>query len=133
MIRGRVPTSRTQGVSLWVHGRGNDYTMECWLKDYKGDVHILKMGSINFVGWRPVRVTVPANIPQEIQSYPQTRVTKIVRFVIRANPNAGTEDIYLFFDQLKVLTDVFEVNFDGQNLHKAFEGGSGKKSDSTTK
>lgn len=124
---------RTRGVSLWVHGRGNDYTMECWLKDYKGDVHILKMGSINFVGWRPVRVAVPANIPQEIQSYPQTRVTKIVRFVIRANPNAGTEDIYLFFDQLKVLTDVFEVNFDGQNLHKAFEGGSGKKSDSTTK
>jgi hypothetical protein len=124
---------RTKGVSMWVHGRGNDYTMECWLKDYKGDVHILKMGSVNFVGWRPMRVAVPVNIPQEIQSYPQTRVTKIVRFVIRANPNAGTEDIYLFFDQLKVLTDVFEVNFDGQNLHKAFEGGSGKKADSSTK
>ncbi len=124
---------RAKGVSIWFHGRGNDYTLECWLKDYRGDVHILKMGSLNFVGWRPLRVAIPANIPQEIQSYPQTRVTKIVRLVIRANPNAGVEDVYMFFDQLKVLTDVFEVNFDGQNLHKAFEGGSTKTPETTTK
>ncbi len=125
---------RAKGVSVWFHGRGNDYTLECWLKDHRGDVHILKMGSLNFVGWRPMKVSIPANIPQETQSYPQTRVTKIVRFVVRSTPEAGMEDVYMFFDQLKVLTDVFEVNFDGQNMHKAFEGGSTKKeSGETTK
>jgi hypothetical protein len=124
---------RAKGISMWFHGRGNDYTLECWLKDYRGDVHILKMGSLNFVGWRPMKVTIPVNVPQEIQSYPQTRVTKIVRFVIRSTPDAGIEDVYMFFDQLKVLTDVFEVNFDGQNLHKVFEGGSTKAPETTTK
>jgi hypothetical protein len=91
------------------------------------------MGSLNFVGWRPMKVAIPVNVPQEIQSYPQTRVTKIVRFVIRSTPDAGIEDVYMFFDQLKVLTDVFEVNFDGQNLHKVFEGGATKSPETTTK
>lgn len=118
---------RAKAVSVWFHGRGNDYTLECWVKDWKGDVHILKMGSCNFVGWRPMRALVPINIPQEVESYPQTKVLKIVRFVVRSQPDAGLEDVYMFFDQIKVLTDVFEVNFDGQNLHKVFEGGETKE------
>lgn len=117
---------RAKGISVWFHGRGNDYMLECWVKDYKGDVHILKMGSLNFVGWRPLKAWIPSNVPQEIQSYPQTRVLKIVRFVIRATPYAGTDDVYMFFDQVKALTDTFEVNFDGQDLHRAFEGGATK-------
>jgi hypothetical protein len=124
---------RTKGVSVWFHGRGNDYTLEAWIKDFRGDVHILKMGSLNFVGWRPLTAFIPENVPQETQSYPQTRVTKLVRLVIRATPYAGTENVYMFFDQLKVLTDVFEVNFDGQNLHKAFQGGSKGSADTTKK
>jgi hypothetical protein len=124
---------RAKGISVWFHGRGNDYTLEAWVKDYRGDVHILKLGSLNFVGWRPLRAFIPENVPQETQSYPQTRVTKIVRLVIRATPYAGTEDVYMFFDQLKVLTDVFEVNFDGQNLHKAFQGGTKGGADTTKK
>ena len=31
----------------------------------------------------------------------------------------------MFFDQLKVLTESFEVNFDGQDLDKAFKSDSG--------
>ncbi|MCX8122997.1 MAG: flagellar filament outer layer protein FlaA [Spirochaetes bacterium] len=118
---------RAKAVSVWVHGRGNNYDLEVWIKDYKGDVHILKMGSLNFVGWRPMKAYIPEYVPQETNSYPQTRVTKIVRFVIRAKPEAGNEDVYLFFDQLKVLTDTFEVNFDGQNLHQLMEQGGGTK------
>jgi len=114
---------RAKAISLWVHGRGNDYELEVWVKDYKGDVHILKMGSLNFVGWRPMKAYIPDSVPQETNSYPQVRATKIVRFVVRAKPEAGAENVYLFFDQLKVLTDTFEVNFDGQNLHQLMEKG----------
>lgn len=123
---------RAKGVSLWFHGRGNPYILECWVKDYKGDVHILKMGSLNFVGWRPLKAWIPTNVPQETMSYPQTRITKIVRFVIRGLPEAPSEDVYMFFDQIKVLTDVFEVNFDGQQLHKVFEGGTQAKTTEPT-
>lgn len=119
--RGIQLPGKAKAISLWVHARGNPYDLEVWVKDYKGDTHILKMGSINFVGWRPMKVYLPSNIPQALQSYPQTKIAKIVRFVIRAKPSAIPSDVYVFFDQIKVLTDTYEVTFDGQKLHKAFE------------
>lgn len=134
--RGIQLPGRSKGLSIWVHGRGHPYQFECWLKDHRGDVHILKFGSVNFVGWRPLKVFIPASVPQTYESYPQTRVTKIVRFVLRAEPQANaaelTEKTFFFFDQLKVLTDTFEVNFDGQNLHKSFEGEKGGDSEKKT-
>ncbi len=113
---------RSRGISLWFHGRGNEYELECWVEDYNGQTHILKFGSVNFVGWRPLKTYIPANIPQKIESYPQSRYLKIKRFVIRAEPEARTVDTYMFIDQIKVLTDDYEVNFDGQELHKVFKG-----------
>jgi len=117
---------QSRALSIWVHGRGDDYYLEAWAKDWKGEVHILRFGSINFVGWKPLIAKIPPYIPQEVETYPQTKLLKIVRFVLRATPDALVQDTYVFFDQLKVLTDVFEVNFDGQELDKAFnkEGGA---------
>ncbi len=115
---------QAKGLSIWVHGRGNDYYLEAWVKDWKGEVHILKFGSLNYVGWKPLRTEIPPYIPQEVETYPQTKLLKVVRLVVRAAPDATTEDSFLFFDQLKVLTDVFEVSFDGMDLDKAFKEGS---------
>lgn len=124
----RLP-GKARGLSLWVHGRGNSYNLECWVKDYNGNVHILKFGSINYVGWRPLTVEIPAYIPQVIESYPQTKILTLERFVLRSEAMTTLEEVYVFFDQLKVLTDVYEVNFDGQELDKAFKDG---KTNSTT-
>lgn len=112
---------RAHGISVWVHGRGNNYYMEVWVKDYKGNVHILKFGSINFVGWRPMQVEIPLNIPQEVDSYPQTKTLKIERFVIRSDPSEIVTNTVFFFDQIKVLTETFEVNFDGSGLESNFD------------
>lgn len=126
--RGIELPGKCKGISIWVHGRGHPYDLEAWVKDYRGSTHIIKLGSINFIGWRPMTGWIPVSVPQEFQSFPQTRVTKITRFVIRAVPNAPREELmemtYFFFDQLKVLTDTYEVNFDGNELHKIFDGGS---------
>jgi hypothetical protein len=126
--RGLELPGKARGISVWVHGRGHPYTMEAWVKDYRGATHIIKFGSINFVGWRPLKAYIPASVPQEFESFPQTRILKITRFVIRAVPNAPREELmevaYFFFDQVKVLTDTYEVNFDGNELHKVFDGGA---------
>ncbi|MDY6934580.1 MAG: flagellar filament outer layer protein FlaA [Spirochaetota bacterium] len=115
---------RVKAISVWFHGRGNDYNLECWIKDHIGEVHILKFGSLNFVGWRPLKAYIPKYVPQKMESYPMTRGLKIVRFVIRSTPDAKPVDVYMFFDQLKALTDTYEVSFDGQDLHKSFEQGT---------
>jgi len=131
--RGLQLPGKSKAISLWVHARGNPYTLELWLKDWKGNTHVLSLGSIDFVGWRPLKVYIPSNIPQEISSYPQTKVTKITRFVIRSSPYATSQDVYFFFDQLKVLTDTYEVNFDGMTLDKQFNSNSGKSNGNNNK
>lgn len=116
---------RAQGISVWVHARGKPYTLEAWIEDYKGNTHILPMGSVNFVGWRPMIAHIPTYVPQETTTYPQTRLTKLTKFVLRANTRAPhetlIEDTFVFFDQIKVLTDTYEVQFDGSDLHRQFE------------
>ena len=129
--RGIQLPGKAKALSIWVHGRGHPYRLEMWLKDYRGNTHIIKFGSVNFVGWRPLKAEIPLSIPQSYESYPQTRVLKITRIVVRSNRMAHKEELmgntYFFFDQLKVLTDTYEVNFDGQDLHKKFNGGSSNK------
>jgi len=129
--RGLQLPGRVKAISMWVHARGFPYTIELWVKDYRGDVHILEKKSINFVGWRPLTFEIPRDMPQSSDTYPVTRVSKLVKIVIREVTNIGGEysgtsvrnsqDIYVFLDQIKVLTDTYEVFFDGQDLHKSFE------------
>ena len=114
---------RAKWLSLWVHGRGQEYTLEAWVQDYKGNVHILKFGSLNYVGWRPLKVEIPGYIPQDVNSYPAIKSLKLVRLVLRSSPNEGTEECFYFFDQIKILTGVYEANYDGQQLDRAFKGG----------
>ena len=139
--RGLQLPGRAKAISLWVHGRGYPYTLELWIKDFRGDVHILEKQSVNFVGWRPMSFSIPENIPQTTDTYPVTRTTKLVKLVIREVTNVSGEqsrtstrnmsDIYMFFDQIKVLTDTYEVFFDGQDMHKAFDSGSGSGTSSS--
>ncbi|MDR3237345.1 MAG: flagellar filament outer layer protein FlaA [Spirochaetia bacterium] len=128
--RGLQLPGKAKAISLWVHGRGNPYELEAWIEDYRGDTHILRFGSVDFVGWRPMKAYIPANIPQTSESYPQIRASRITRLVLRAQTNHHYEelitDTYFFFDQIKCLTDTYEVNFDGQDLHDLFDGNEKK-------
>jgi hypothetical protein len=112
---------RSQALSIWVHGRGQNYSLEAWVQDFRGDVHVLRFGSVNFVGWQPLKVDIPKFIPQDTDTFPQTRVLHLTRLVLRSHPTASVDNTFFFFDQIKVLSSTFEVNFDGDGLEKSFD------------
>ena len=107
---------KVKALSVWVLGRGNDYTLEAWVQDWKGTTHVLKMGSVNFVGWRPLSAKVPVGVPQDIDTYPQTKNLVLTKLVLRSKPTANTEKVVIFFDSIKVLSDVYDVHFDGADV-----------------
>ena len=107
---------RISALSLWVLGRGNNVSLECWLEDWRRDVHLFKFGSLNFIGWRPLTIKIPIRVPQSATSFPQTRNMVLKRLILRTKPSAPGEEIVLFFDSLKVLTNLYDLHFDGADM-----------------
>lgn len=108
---------QVKAISLWVLGRGHAYDIDFWVEDWTGDTYILKGGSLDFIGWRPITVVVPPAAKQVVQAYPQTKTLVLKKIVIKTTPKTSTEEVVFFFDSLKVLTDVFDVFFDGAEMN----------------
>jgi len=70
----------------------------------RGDAHS-QVRFAQFCGLAASEGVHPDKRSQEFESFPQTRILKITRFVVRAVPNAPREELmevaYLFFDQVK--------------------------------
>lgn len=107
---------QVKALSMWVLGRGNAYDMDFWIEDWTGDTHVLKVGSLDFIGWRPITVDIPSSIPQSIEAYPQTKSLVLKKIVLKTTPKTSTEEVVFFFDSLKVLTDLYDFYFDGASI-----------------
>jgi hypothetical protein len=119
---------RVRQLDMWIWSGNYNFYMEVFVRDYKGIVHTLRIGDMNHVGWKNFKVNVPSIIPQSKRYLPKTENLKLVKIRIwtqptevaaapvRAEAPAHEKAIYFYFDQLKILTDTFEVMFDGDSL-----------------
>ncbi|GHU02959.1 membrane protein [Spirochaetia bacterium] len=107
---------RARIFDLWVWGANYNYYIEIYLRDYQGVVHKLNLGSIKYEGWKNLRVNVPNGIPQGKRLLPRLAALKFVKFRIVTQPLEQVGNAYIYFDQFKVLSDMFETTFDGDEL-----------------
>jgi hypothetical protein len=117
MVPGVELPGIVKAMSIWVLGRGEDYTLEAWIEDGRGDTHIFKFGNLNFVGWRPLTITIPNNVVQENDTYPQTKGLVLKKLIVRSTSKTKANQTVLAFDSIKVLTDMNEVFFDGADIN----------------
>ena len=103
-------------IDVWVWGANYYYNLEIHLRDYRGIVYKLPLGSLHFMGWRNMSVEIPVQIPQFIRYLPMERPLTFVRFAIWTEPTERVDDFIIYFDHLKVLTDVYRERFDGDVL-----------------
>lgn len=111
-----VMPGRIKKIDVWVWGANYNYYLEVHLRDYTGVVHKLPLGSLKFIGWRNLSVEIPSYIPQYIRYLPMEKPLTFVRFSIWTAPTERVDDFYVYFDHLKVLTDVYRERFDGDIL-----------------
>jgi hypothetical protein len=107
---------RISVLDLWVWGSNHNFYMEAYFRDHTGVVHSLNMGSLAFQGWRNMRVRIPNHIPQARRTVPRFAGLHFVKFRIWTTPLERVDNFYIYFNQMKILTDVFETLFDGDDL-----------------
>jgi hypothetical protein len=107
---------RVSYFDSWIWGANYDFYVEIYLRDYQGVVHCIYLGSIAYEGWRDLRVRIPASIPQTRRILPHLAGLSFVKFRIWTNPMERVDNFFVYIDHFKVLTDVFESLYDGNDL-----------------
>jgi hypothetical protein len=114
--RGVPIPGRIVSFDMWAWGSNYDYYLEIQLQDYRGIVHTLRLGDLRYRGWRNLRVDIPPYIPQDIVYVPQRQGLELVKIVMWTRPDEVVGDFYLYLDEIKVFTDIYDEPFDGDEL-----------------
>ena len=107
---------RIKALSMWVWGSNYDYYLEAHLEDHRGIVHVLPLGDLNFEGWKNLTIEVPGAIPQSARYIPKLQRLKLVKIILWTRPSERVGSFYIYIDQIKILTDLFETRYDGDEL-----------------
>jgi hypothetical protein len=107
---------RIKVFDVWVRGSNYNYYLEAHFEDSWGMPHVLKMGNLNYRGWKNLSVNFPTSIRQSSNYLPRFRPLKFVKFVLWTQPSEQVGEFYVYFDHVKILTDIFEERFDGDTL-----------------
>jgi hypothetical protein len=107
---------RINYLDMWVWGSNLNYYMEAYFRDHQGVVYSLYMGNLAYQGWKNLRTRIPTNIPQSKRVLPRLAGLTFVKFRIWTTPVERVDNFYVYFKQMKVLTDTFESLFDGDEL-----------------
>ncbi len=94
-------------ISVWVVGRNFNHRLYVILRDQFGTQLQLYMGRLNFSGWKQLTVAVPPTINQRDAHYLHRTGIQIVGFVIEPDLLETYGQYYVYFDDLRVLTDLF--------------------------
>jgi hypothetical protein len=107
---------RVKSIDMWVWGANYNYWLEAHLRDYQGVDHVIRMGSLDFAGWKDLSATVSGAIPQARQYIPRYAGLELTKLVIWTAPDEKVDDYYFFIDEITCITDLFESRFDGSDL-----------------
>jgi hypothetical protein len=114
----------TKTISVWVIGRNYNHNLKILLQDFFGERYELPLGKLNFQGWKKLSVAVPPQNPdgrtgiiQRNFHYNSRMGLKVVGFKIECDPDEAYGTYYVYFDDLRAVTDLFaEDNRDADDM-----------------
>ena len=105
----------TKTISVWVAGRNQDHDMYVLVQDYYGHNYELYLGNLGFSGWKQMTLAVPPSpdgehgIVQSSPYYGDRPGLRVIGFRIDCNPMLARGTYYVYFDDLRAVTDLFEL------------------------
>ena len=107
---------KARQFSVWVLGRNFRHTLYIKLRDYRGKLHKLRMGRLNFFGWRKMTVVVPGWLPQSTRYSLLGRNLRFVSLFVVSDYHEPRGIFYFYVDGLKALIDRTEQNYPGSEI-----------------
>ncbi|MCP5495234.1 MAG: endoflagellar filament sheath protein [Leptospiraceae bacterium] len=111
IIKGKV-----RQVSVWVLGRNYRHTLYAKFRDYTGKVHNVKLGRLDFFGWRKLTATIPGYIPQSTRFALQDKNIHFVSLFVTSDPHEVGGEFYFYVDNLEVRTDKYDPIYPGYEV-----------------
>ena len=94
-------------LSVWVVGRNFNHRLYVVIRNFTGNTSVLNMGRLNFSGWRQLTTPIPPDIRQRDVHYANQGGIEIVGFIIEPDLMETFGSYYIYFDDLRALTDLF--------------------------
>lgn len=96
-----------QHISFWVAGRNYSHWLKVVLQDFYGRERHVYVDRLRFIGWKEMKVSIPETIVQRDFHFVDKIGIKFNGFVVECDPMETYGDYYIYFDELRALTDVF--------------------------
>ncbi len=97
-------------LSVWVVGRNMNHMLTIIISDYFGNRAEITLGKLNFSGWKKLTVAVPPSIVQRDFHYGDRMGIKVMGFQVETDPVESFGTYYIYFDDLRAMTDLFAEN-----------------------
>jgi hypothetical protein len=107
----------TKTISMWIVGRNFNHDLKILIQDFFGKNYEIYMGKLNFQGWKKITVAVPPQsedgvngVTQRSYHYNNQMGIRIMGFRIECDPLEAFGNYYIYFDDLRAVTDLFAEN-----------------------
>lgn len=107
---------RSKSFDIWVWGSNHNFYIEVYLQDFNGTIYRLPLGDLNYIGWKNLSIEIPPSIPQAEKYVPSLHPLKFIKLMVWTRPGEIVDGFYIYLDQIKILTDLFESRYDGDEL-----------------
>lgn len=103
-------------VSVWVLGRNFRHTFYIKLRDYRGNTHSIRMGRLDFLGWKKMTATIPGWIPQSTRYSLMDRNLHFVSMYVVSDKHEIPGKFYFYVDDLKMKVDTTDTKYPGSDI-----------------
>ncbi|GIX41496.1 MAG: endoflagellar filament sheath protein [Leptospiraceae bacterium] len=111
-----VLKGKVRQFSIWVLGRNYRHTMYLKVRDYRGRFHKIRLGRLDFFGWRKFTVAVPGWIPQSTRFALLDKNLQFLSIFVVSDVHEVGGEFYFYVDGLKALVDKSELVYPGSEI-----------------
>ena len=107
IIRGKA-----KEIKVWVLGRKFRHTLYVKLRDFRGRLYKIKIGRLDFWGWKELSVVIPGWLPLSASYARLDKNLHFVSFFVESDNFEVPGTFYFYLDNFRVITDLSEFTGD---------------------